>query len=171
LVFFASVGSYLDEFDALIANDFNLELFWVSIILTIRLAFVAVGDLLAPIVGKKITTVKGIFLLSGLSYAFLLLFSIIWNQYFLLAFGLSFMILAIAEILLVNILQNEIKEEGRATVMSFYGIGQNLVMILFSLTYALLAGLFALQQVYIIISIFGIVGGVSFYLLSLRRAR
>ena len=30
-----------------------------------------------------------------------------------------------AEILSVNILQNISKEEGRATVMSFYGVGQN----------------------------------------------
>lgn len=73
------------------------------------------------------------------------------------------MIMAISEILLVDALQNKIKEEGRATVMSFYGMGQNVVMICFSLVYALLAGIFTLQQVYIIISVYGILGGVSFY--------
>jgi len=62
-------------------------------------------------------------------------------------------------------LQNEIKEEGRATVMSFYGIGQNVVMICFSLVYALLAGIFTLQQVYMIISVYGIAGGLVFYVL------
>jgi hypothetical protein len=66
-------------------------------------------------------------------------------------------------------LQNEIKEEGRATVMSFYSIGQNIAMICFSLIYALLAGIFTLQQVYIIISVYGIVGGVVFYLLFGKR--
>jgi len=38
-------------------------------------------------------------------------------------------------------------------------------MICFSLVYALLAGIFTLQQVYVIISIYGIAGGLIFYLL------
>jgi len=38
-------------------------------------------------------------------------------------------------------------------------------MICFSLAYALLAGMLSLQQVYIIISIYGVVGGLGFYLL------
>lgn len=71
-----------------------------------------------------------------------------------------------AEILSVNILQNIIKEEGRATVMSFYGVGQNVVMICFSLVYASLAGIFTLQQVYFIISVYGIAGSLVFYLIS-----
>jgi len=165
LVLFASLGSYLDEFDALIINDFGLNYIWVSVILTVRFIFIALGDLLAPMAQKKISSIKQIFLLSGLSCTFLTIFAVIWNQYAILIFGLSFMIMAITEILLVNILQSEIKEEGRATVMSFYGVGQNIAMICFSLVYALLAGIFTLQQVYIIISIYGIAGGLSFYLL------
>lgn len=74
------------------------------------------------------------------------------------------MAMAISEILLVDALQNRINEEGRATVMSFYGMGQNVVMICFSLVFALLTGLFTLQQVYMIISVYGILGGISFFL-------
>lgn len=74
--------------------------------------------------------------------------------------------MVIAEILSVNILQNKIKEEGRATVMSFYGVGQNVVMICFSLFYASLAGIFTLQQVYFIISVYGIAGSLVFCLIS-----
>ena len=165
LVFFASLGGYLDEFDALIINDFQLSNIWVSVILTVRFVFVALGNIPAPIVQKKISSIRQLFLLNGIACTFLTTFAVIWNQYVILIFGLSFMIMAITETLLVNVLQSEIKEEGRATVMSFYGVGQNAAMICFSLVYALLAGIFTLQQVYIVISIYGIVGGLSFYLL------
>ena len=164
LIFFANIGSYLDEFDALIINDLELSNIWVSIILTTRFAFIAVGDLLAPIVGKKLSSAKQIFLLGGLASIFLFIFTLLWSEHFLLIFGTAFMWMAVTEILLVNALQKEIKEEGRATVMSFYSIGQNLVMICFSLIYALLAGIFTLQQVYMILSLYGIIGGISFYL-------
>jgi len=166
LVLFASLGGYLDEFDALIINDFELNNIWVSVILAVRFAFVALGDLLAPMVQKKISSIRQIFLLGGLGCVLLTLFAVLWNQYAILIFGLAFMGMAITEILLVTALQNEIKEEGRATVMSFYGIGQNVAMICFSLIFALLAGIVTLQQVYLIISVYGIVGGVSFYLLA-----
>ena len=109
---------------------------------------------------------KEIFFLGGFGCVFLTIFAVIWNQFAILIFGLACMVMAIVEILLVNALQNEIKEEGRATVMSFYSIGQNLFMICFSLVFALLAGMFSLQQVYIFISIYGIIGGLSFYLFS-----
>lgn len=165
LVLFASLGGYLDEFDALIINDFQLSNIWVSVILTVRFAFIALGDILAPMVQKKISSIRQIFLLGGLACVVLTVFALIWNQYVILVFGLAFMLMAITEILLVNALQNEIKEEGRATVMSFYGIGQNIGMICLGLVYALLAGIFTLQQVYLIISIYGIVGGLGFYLL------
>jgi len=165
IILFASLGGYLDEFDALIINDFGLSNIWVSVILSVRFAFVALGDILAPMVQKKITSVKQLFLLNCLACAVLTVFALVWNRYAILIFGLAFMVMAIVEILLVNILQNEIKEEGRATVMSFCGVGQNIIMICLSLVIALLAGIFTLQQVYIIISIFGIVGGLSFYLL------
>ena len=162
MVLFASLGGYLDEFDALIINDFELNRVWVSVILTVRFAFVALGDILAPVVQKRISSVRQIFLLNAVAAVFLLAFAILWNQYAILVFGLAFMLMAISEILLVNILQNEIKEEGRATVMSFYGVGTNLGMISVSLVYAGLAGLFSLQQVYIIIAVYGILGALCF---------
>jgi hypothetical protein len=165
LVLFVSIGNYLDEFDPLIINDFQISYVWVSVILTVRFSFAALGNILAPVVQKKICSIKQIFLLNVLACVFLIIFAAIWNQYAILIFGLSFTIMTITEILLVNALQNEIKEEGRATVMSFYSIGQNIAMICFSLVYALLAGIFTLQQVYIILSAYGIVGGASFYLL------
>ncbi|MCL2839686.1 MAG: MFS transporter [Defluviitaleaceae bacterium] len=168
LVFFASIGSYLDEFDAFIADDWNISELWVSGILVIRFAFVALGDMLAPIVEKKISSVRQIFLLNGLACITLITFAAIWNWYAILFFGISCMFMAITQILLVNALQNEIKEEGRATVMSFYSVGQNIVMICLSLIFALLAGIFHLQQVYIIISIYGIIGCSIFYVLFFK---
>lgn len=164
LVLFASLGGYLDEFDALIINDFRLGEIWVSAILVIRFAFVAVGDILAPVVQKKISAFKHIFLLNVLACLFLAFFALIWSQYALLIFGLAFMVMAITEILISNALQKEIKEEGRSTVMIFCGVGQNAAQVCLSLAFALLAGIFTLQQVYIIISIYGIVGGLGFYL-------
>ena len=168
LVLFASIGSYLDEFDALIANDWNISQLWISGILVVRFAFIALGDILAPIVEKKISSIRQIFLLNGLGCITLTIFAVIWNWYAILFFGIAFMLMAITQILLVNALQNEIKEEGRATVMSFFSIGQNLAMICLSLVFALLAGIFTLQQIYIIISFYGIVGGLIFFVLFTR---
>lgn len=165
LILFACIGTYLDEFDALIINDLKLDNIWVSILLGVRFVFVALGDILATTIQKKISSIKQLFLVNILANLCLLSFAVMWNQYAFLLFGISFMIMASSEILLVDILQNEIKEEGRATVISFYGAGQNIVMICFSLLYALLAEIFTLQQIYIIISIYGIVGGLSFFLL------
>ena len=165
LMLFANLGSYLDEFDALIINDFQVDHVWVSVILTIRFVFVALGDILAPIVQKRVSSIKQIFFINVLAFAFLTIFAAIWNLYAILIFGIAFMIMTISEILFVNTLQNEIKEEGRATVMSFLGIGQNIAMICLSLMYAFLTGIFTLQHVYIIISIYGIAGGLSLYLL------
>ena len=159
------LGDYLDEFDALIINDFGLPHVWVSVILSVRFIFIAIGDVLAPVVQKKITSIKQIFLLNCSACVFLLIFAAMWSQYALLIFGLACMVMAISRILLVNALQNEIKEEGRATVMSFVSIGQNIAMICLSLVYAWLAGLLPLQQVYITLSIYGLIGGLAFFLL------
>ncbi|MBS5079504.1 MAG: MFS transporter [Clostridiales bacterium] len=164
LVLFVSLGEYMDEFDALIVNDFKLSNIWVSVILGVRFIFIALGDILAPIVKKRITSVKQIFLFNGLACIFLVMFTLFWHQYALFILGIGLMAMAISEILLVDALQNKINEEGRATVMSFYGMGQNVVMICFSLVFALLTGLFTLQQVYMIISVYGILGGISFFL-------
>jgi predicted MFS family arabinose efflux permease len=165
LAFFASLGAYLDEFDALIINDFKLNVMWVSVILTVRFVFVALGDILAPFVQKKIRSTRSIFIIFVLACIFLFMFAIIWHQYAILIFGLAAMIMAITEILFVDALQNEIQEEGRSTVMSFYGLAQNIVMICFSLIYALLVKIFTLSQVYMIISIYGIIGGIYFWLM------
>jgi len=165
LVLFSSLGGYLDEFDAFIINDFGISLVWVSVILTVRTVFVALGDLLAPKVQRWFPNIGRIFLLSITTFILLAIFTLIWHQYAILIFGLAFMILTITEILLVNVLQSEIKEEGRATVMSFYSVGQNVAMICLSLIYGLLAGIFTLQQVYIIITLYGFIGGLGFYFL------
>ena len=166
LVFFAGLGSYLDEFDALIANDWTLEVWWVSAILTVRFGFMALGDVLAPKVEKILGSARRIFLFNGLACVVLAVFAAFWHPFALLFFGIAFMMMAMTEILLVNALQRAIKEEGRTTVMSFYSVGQNLVMIGFSLVFALLAGVFTLQQVYMLIAVYGAVGAVVFYILN-----
>jgi MFS family permease len=163
-ILFASFCGYLDEFDALIINDLELNYVWVSIILTVRFVFTAFGNLLAPIVQKIISSMRQVFLLSGLSGGFLIIFAALWHQYALIFFGLSAMVMAVTEILIINALQHEITEEGRATVLSFLSIGQNIVMICFSLIYALLADIFPLQQVYVLFSVYAIAGGFVFFL-------
>jgi len=160
------IGPYMDEFDALIANDWDISALWVSGILLVRFAFVALGDILAPIVEKKIKSVRRIVLLNTFACALLVLFALVWNWHAILLFGISFMLMAITQILLVNVLQNEIKEEGRATVMSFFGVGQNIAMICLSLILAALTGIFTLQQVYVIIAVYGVAGGLVFWLFS-----
>ena len=165
LVFFASLSAYLDEFDALIIHDFHRDSVWVSVILAIRFIFVALGDLIAPKIRRRIPSSRPIILVNTLACVFLALFAAIWNEYALPLFGLSSLFMTVAEVLLVDVIQNEIREEGRATVLSLYGVGQNAVMVGFSLIYATLAGIFTLQQTYIILAAYGIVGGCGFYLL------
>jgi MFS family permease len=169
LALFASLGAYLDEFDALIINDFKLNTIWVSVILTIRFVFLALGDILAPFVQRKIRSTQQVFIVFVLSCIMLAGFSLIWNQFAILIFGISIMIMAITEILLIDSLQNEIKEEGRSTIMSFYGVCQNIVMIFFSLMYALLAKTLSLNLVYMIIAFYGIIGGISFF--AMQKAK
>jgi MFS family permease len=171
LVLFASLGGYLDEFDALIINDFGVEHehIWISVILAVRFIFVALGNIIAPIVQKKISSIRQLFLLNGFACVLLTIFALMWNRFAILVFGIAFMIMAITEVLLVNAVQNEIKDEGRATVMSFYGVGLNIGMICLSLIYAGLAGFFPLQQVYIIIAAYGVIGGLGFYIVSKTR--
>jgi len=158
------IGAYMDEFDALIANEWDISALWVSGILVVRFAFTALGDILAPMVEKKIKSVRQILLINVIACVLLAVFAAIWNWYALLFFGIAFMLMAITQILLVNALQKEIKEEGRATVMSFFSMGQNIAMIILSLVFAALLSIITLQQTYIIISIYGIVGGLAFCL-------
>ncbi|MCL2235020.1 MAG: MFS transporter [Defluviitaleaceae bacterium] len=162
------IGPYMDEFDALIADDWEVSVLWVSGILLIRFGFVALGDILAPIVEKRIKSIRQIFLLNALGCVVLTAFAFLWQWYAVLFFGIAFMLMAITQILLVNALQKEIKEEGRATVMSFFGIGQNIAMICLSLVFAALAGIFTLQQIYIFVAVYGVLGSLVFCVLFLR---
>jgi len=164
LIMFASLGGYFDEFDALIINDFDMVLIWVSVILTVRFVFVALGDLAAPWIERRIKNTRQLFLLAALGCVSLLVFGWFWHIYFLLAFGLTAFLLEITSIVFVNKLQSVVKEEGRATVMSFFGVGSNLAMIVFGLIFAALAGMMPLQMVYIFISIYGIAGCLCFYI-------
>lgn len=166
LVFFASLGDYMDEFDALIISDLGLSNVWVSIILTVRFVFTALGGVIAPFIKDRVSSSRQLFLFNGLACIILTFFSIIWRPYAFIILGLAVMGMAVSEILLVTMLQKEIKEEGRTTVLSFYGIGQNIVMIGFSLIFAWLSRLFTLQQVYLLLSLYGIIGGLSFYLFT-----
>ena len=159
LVIFASMGSYLEEFDAFIAIDFDRGNVWIAVVLAIRFAFVAVGDLLAPWFEKKLKSNTQIIFISLIGYAILGVFAFIWYLFALVLFGLSFMFLAIAGVLTTQKLQSEVKEEGRATIMSFVGLSQALMMILVSLVFGALAGVFTIRQVYFIFIAFGIVGG------------
>jgi len=177
LVLFSSIGAYMDEFDALIANDWNISKLWISGILVVRFIFVALGDILAPIIEKKIIekktekkiiSVRQVFLLNSIACILLAIFSVVWNWYAILFFGISSMLMAITQILLINTLQREIREEGRATVMSFYSAGQNIAMICLTLVFAVLAEAFTLQQVYAIISVYGVIGSLIFCVLPIK---
>lgn len=168
LVFFASLGDYMDEFDALIIYDLGLNNVWVSVILTVRFVFTALGGAVAPFIKDRVSSSRQLFLLYGLACIILAIFAIIWHPYAFTILGLAVMGMAVTEILFVTKLQEEIKEKGRATVMSFYGIGQNIVMIGFSLIFAWLSKLFTLQQVYLLLSFYGLLGGLSFYLFMKR---
>ena len=166
LVFVISVIDYLDEYDALIIDDFKLKYIWISVIFTVRFIFVAIGNRIAPKIDEKFKSKNKGFILAIMASLFLLLFSIIWNQYVILILGIGCMIMTIADVLQINIIQGEIKEEGRVTVMSIYSMAQNAVMIIFSLAYALLSTLYSLKMVYIIISIYCIIGTVLIYFVN-----
>ena len=158
LILFSSLVSYLDEFDALIVNDLQVDKSWVSIFLTVRFMFISLGDLLSPIIDKQINSSKSIFILYSFGGVLLVLFSTLWNPYSVLIFGLAMMFMSISELLFIKSLQETIKDEGRATVMSFYGLGQNVVMVCFSLVYGMMARVIAIQLVYLFFSIYAILG-------------
>jgi len=157
IILVVSIGSYLDEFDAVIIADFELELFWVTGIFMIRFAFIALGDLLAPRVEKHLNQLKSIIPLAGVGCVFLGVFALLWHPFAMVIFGLPFLVLAIVNILLVNRLNQEMKEEARATVMSVVRVGQNFGMIVLALVYGWLSGILALQYTYLFIALFGVV--------------
>jgi len=161
------MNGYLDEYDALIIEDFDLAYVWISVIYTVRFLFIAIGNHIAPIIEKKIKAKNTIFTLALIASLFLLAFSIVWNQWAIAVLGLYCMIMAVAEVIQINIIQSAISEEGRATVMSMYSVGQNIVMIIFSLIYALLSGIFSLKIVYIILSIYCIIGTILLYFIKI----
>jgi MFS family permease len=165
LVCFAGLASYLDEFDALIVADWGLASLWVSGILTVRFVASALGGLIAPKLQKLLATPRRIFLFCGLGSLSLLVFALLWREWALVFFGLSCVFMSGAEVLLVDTLQSEIREEGRATVMSFYGVLQNLFMIGFSLAYALILEIVPMQWAYVIFAVYGILGTAAFVIL------
>jgi len=170
IVLVVSLGPYLDEFDALIIADFELELFWVTIIFIIRFVFIALGDLLAPKVEKYLKSIKSIVTMAGLGCLLLGIFAVFWHPFALAIFGLPFLVLAIVNVLLINKLNQEMKEEARATVISVVSVGQNLGMIVLALAYGWLSGILDLQYTYLFIALFGIIATAVFSFIVRKKA-
>ena len=167
LIFIISIIDYLDEYDALIIDDFKLGYIWISVIFTVRFICIAIGNYIAPKIEEKFKSENKSFILAIIASLFLLVFSMMWNQYAILILGIGCMIMTVADVMQINIIQKEINEEGRATVMSIYSIGQNITMIIFCLIYALLSDIYSLKMVYIIISIYCIIGAMLLYFIKL----
>jgi|GEM_PF-279933 len=192
LVLFAGMGNYLDEFDALIVDSWGIGELWVSAVLSVRFAFVALGRVLAERLEGRISlytrkqhpasrecvpaktcprfSLHAVCVLCVTANVALLGFAVIWSHFAILFFGIAFMLMAAAEVLLVTALQNEIKEESRATIMSFYGVGQDVFMVCFALVFAVLAGIFTMQAIYIILAVYGIIGGLVLSLWNAARS-
>jgi len=171
LITVIGIWAYLDEYDALIIDDFGQAYIWISVIFTVRYLFIALGNHLAPAVERKISAKSKTFIFTVAASLFLLAFSLVWNRYAIPLLGIYGMIMNIAELTQKNMIQGEISEEGRATVMSLYGIGQNIAMIAFSLIYAFLSGVFSLKTVYAIIAVYCIAGTIVLYLISLAARK
>lgn len=164
IVLVVSLGAYLDEFDALIIADFELDLYWVTVILVIRLLFMVIGDILAPIAEKYITSFRGLIGITGIGCLLLGLFAWMWKPLALIIFGFPFMIFTMVNVILINKLNQEIKEEARATIMSVIRVGQSLGMIILALIFGWLTCIVGMQQTYLIIVGFGIVCSILFAL-------
>jgi MFS family permease len=172
LVFIVSVVTgYLDEYDALIIDDFKMGYIWVSVILAVRFIFIALGNHIAAKVEEKLQSKNAAFILAIGASLFLFAFAALWNHYAIPLMGIACLIMTIAEVIQIDTIQREINEEGRSTVMSFYSIGVNTVMILFSLIYALLAGIYSLQMVYVFISIYCVLGAVLMFFVNLAAKK
>ena len=168
LVFVVSIADYLDEYDALIIDDFQLGYLWISAIFVVRFIFVAIGNRIAHKIEEKFKTKDKGFILAIIASLLLLIFSVMWNQYAIPALGVACMIMAIVDVIQINIIQGEVKEEGRTTVMSIYSMVQNAAMIVFSLTYALLSSVYGLKMVYVIISIYCMTGAALIYFVNAK---
>jgi len=165
------MASYIDEFDPLIINDFGLGYIWLSIIFGIRFIFIAIGNRIASAVDNKILSKNKVFMLSAIAGIFLLVFSIFWNQYALLVFGIFCMLMSIAEVIQINAIHKEINEEGRTTVMSILDLFHNLAMIVFCSVYALLLNNHSLRMCFIMVSLYTIAGVIVIFLISALSKR
>jgi MFS family permease len=167
LVAVTGITGYSDEFDPLIINDFGLGYIWISIFFVTRFLFIALGERFASVAAKIIKSKNEVYLLSGLASVLFILFCVTWNQYVIVLFGISCMIMTMAEVIQVEIIQNEIEEEGRTTIMSIYGLFQNLAMILFCSVIAILSNAYNLRWTYIFISVFCFSGVIILFFISL----
>ncbi|MCL2514145.1 MAG: MFS transporter, partial [Oscillospiraceae bacterium] len=107
LVFITGVISFSDEYDSLIINDFRLAYIWISVIYGARFTFIALGNHFAGAIKEKIKSKNNLFILSFAASLFLLLFSVIWNKYGIIALGLGCMIMTAAEVIQINFIQDE----------------------------------------------------------------
>ena len=164
ILLIVTLGGYLDEFDALIIADFDLDFYWVTIIFMIRFAFMALGDLVAPKVEAKLRNLSQVIVVSAIGIVILGMFAYIWQPLGLVMFGIPFFILSIANVVLVGRLNHEIDEDARATILSILRTGQSVGMVIFALIFGWLAGVTTLQMTYKIIAIYGVVMCGVFYL-------
>jgi hypothetical protein len=171
LVFVIGMISYLDEYDGLIIDDFKLPYIWLSVIFGIRFIFIALGNRFAETLNEILKFRNKAFVLAILAGVFYLMFSVVWNQFALIVFGIYCMIMTVAEMIQTNVIQKEISEEGRATVLSLIDVFRNLVMIIIASVYALLSNVHSLKVCNIMFALFCITSAVLLYLVINIRMR
>ena len=142
-----TTAGVLDEYDQLIAQKFGLSYTLIGAWAAIRFVLMAFGGYLAVGLRKvteKLLRVKQriyvIGILSSLAAACLIVSGLVKQFGIMILYGLFYLIIAAAEVLKEDYVQQKIELEGRSTVHSILSLSENLYAIMFYGIFGLLLG-------------------------------
>lgn len=180
-ILIVGIPGIIDEYDPLIAESFRLNLTWIGIWAGCRYILDALGSRLAwrlkglmnrLCVRDTFGTIWVVSLVSGI---FMGLFGI-WVKWILLPlYGLYYLLMSSAQVILEDWLQKKIEEQGRSTVHSLVSLAHNAYGILFCGVFAMVMPEFRASRVLIGVSLYTILAclamGVVYRMLARKDSR
>jgi len=152
-ILIVGIANIIDEYDPLIAESFRLDLTWIGIWEGCRLLLGALGSRIAwrvkGLAGRlRFGDIFGvIWTLSIVSAICMGIFGLRPSWLLLPLYGLFYLIMASAEILVEDWLQQKIEEQGRATVHSLFSLAFGGYGILFCSVFAVVMPEFMASRV------------------------
>lgn len=152
-ILIVGIANIIDEYDPLIAESFQLDLTWIGIWEGCRLLLGALGSRIAwrvkGLAGRlRFGDIFGvIWMLSIISGICMGIFGLRPSWLLLPLYGLFYLLMASAEVIVEDWLQQKIEEQGRATVHSLFSLAFGAYGILFCSVFAVVMPEFRTSRV------------------------